>query len=228
MTHEIQTRKDLATAYRIMAKLGWSDLTAGHATARIPDTEYILINPWGYAFSEITPDNLIRITLDEDITQRQDINPAGILIHSAIHKHTGTGAVIHTHSVAGAAVAADSRGLLPISQISLFARANLAYHEYDGIFVDSDEQQSLIQDLGNKCMMIMRNHGLLTTGPDIKVALMRMNTLQTACEIQSLCNHQHVQLISDAAQSSHAHRVQTLNTLVDWSATWRMLSRMVE
>lgn len=227
MTPEDQTRYDLATVYRLMARLGWDDLMFGHATARIPGTDHILVNQWGLAFHEITPENLVKVSVDGQVIGDQSINPAGFVIHGVIHKRMPhVGGIIHTHSISGAAVAADSRGLLPISQISLSARASLAYHDYQGIFVDTHEQDSLISDLGDKNMMIMRNHGLLALGPDIRVAAFRMYILQTACEIQMRCNHDHLQLISVEAQQNHASRVHALNSQVDWGAAWHMLTRL--
>jgi ribulose-5-phosphate 4-epimerase/fuculose-1-phosphate aldolase len=47
-----------------------------------------------------------------------------------------------------------------------------------------DEQQRLVADLGDKPVMILRNHGLLTTGRSVVEAFLRMYYLEKACEIQ--------------------------------------------
>ena len=49
------------------------------------------------------------------------INPAGFMIHSAVHaaRHDAQ-CVMHTHTLNGVAVSAQKRGLLPISQQSIF------------------------------------------------------------------------------------------------------------
>ena len=59
------------------------------------------------------------------------INPAGFVIHSAVHsaRHDAQ-CVMHTHTLNGVAVSAQKRGVLPISQHSIFVLASLAYHDY--------------------------------------------------------------------------------------------------
>ena len=86
------------------------------------------------------------------------INPAGYTIHSAIHAaRKDAGCVLHTHTKAGVAVSAQSQGLMPISQISLFPFASLAYHDYEGIALNEDEKSRLVSDLGDKSFLILRS-----------------------------------------------------------------------
>ena len=73
---------------------------------------------------------------------------------------------------------------MPLSQQSLFALASLAYHDYEGVALRDDEKARLQQDLGNANFMILRNHGLLTTGNTIPDAFLAMYILQTSCQIQ--------------------------------------------
>ena len=39
-----------------------------------------------------------------------------------------------------------------------------AYHDFEGIALDLSERERLVADLGEKKVMILRNHGLLTHG----------------------------------------------------------------
>jgi rhamnose utilization protein RhaD (predicted bifunctional aldolase and dehydrogenase) len=72
--------------------------------------------------------------------------------------------VIHTHTTAGIAVSAQRDGLLPISQHALKFYGKLAYHEYEGIALDTEERERLVAALGSHQAMILRNHGLLAAG----------------------------------------------------------------
>jgi ribulose-5-phosphate 4-epimerase/fuculose-1-phosphate aldolase len=83
-------------------------------------------------------------------------------------------------------VSAQADGLLPISQASLFPYATLAYHDYEGVALNDDEKPRLVADLGNKNALILRNHGLLTTGATIADAFLMMYILETACQTQIL------------------------------------------
>ena len=61
---------------------------------------------------------------------------------------------------------------------------DVAYHPFEGVTVHDDEGPRLVVSLGNKRIMILRNHGILVTGSDIFNASRWMWTLQRACEVQ--------------------------------------------
>jgi len=113
------------------------------------------------------------------------VNPAGFIIHSAIHEaRPDVHCVLHTHTLHGVAVSAQKDGLLPISQQSMFPLTSLAYHDYEGVAVRPDEKPRLVADLGDKRNLILRNHGLLTCGRTVSEAFQGMYILEAACRIQ--------------------------------------------
>jgi ribulose-5-phosphate 4-epimerase/fuculose-1-phosphate aldolase len=185
---EWRLRRDLAAVYRLIAHFRMTDLIFTHISARIPGPEHhFLINPYGLFFDEITASNLVKIGLDGHAVEPTPypVNPAGFVIHSAIHgAREDAHCVLHTHTKAGCAVAAQKDGLLPVNQMSMEFYGKVAYHDYEGIALDMDEQARLVKDLGGKPVMILRNHGLLTVGKDPQQAFLRMYYLEKACEIQ--------------------------------------------
>lgn len=187
---EWQQRVDLAACYRLIAMYGWDDIVFTHVSARVPGPdEHFLINAYGMLFEEITASSLVKIDLQGDkvVDSPHMVNPAGFVIHSAVHaaRHD-VGCVLHTHTKAGIAVSAQADGLLPISQTSLFPFATLAYHDYEGIALNDAEKPRLVADLGHNNALILRNHGLLTTGATVADAFLMMYMLETACQIQVL------------------------------------------
>jgi ribulose-5-phosphate 4-epimerase/fuculose-1-phosphate aldolase len=86
--------------------------------------------------------------------------------------------------VAGVAVAASAGGLLPISQQAIFPLSSLGYHDYEGVALRDDEKPRLVQDLGDRNYLILRNHGLLTAGPTIADAFLFMYVFERACQVQ--------------------------------------------
>ena len=186
---EWQTRVDLAACYRLVAQYGWDDLVFTHITAKIPGVEnQFLINPYGMMFAEITASSLVKIDLfgkklDED--NLHPVNPAGFVIHSAIHaaRHDAK-CVLHLHTPNGIAVSAQKGGVLPISQQSIFVLSSLAYHDYEGVALNDDEKPRLVRDLGDKSFFMLRNHGLLTVGETIADAFQAMYIFETTCMIQ--------------------------------------------
>jgi ribulose-5-phosphate 4-epimerase/fuculose-1-phosphate aldolase len=188
-SEEWQVRCDLAAAYQLAAQFRWTDLIFTHFTARVPGCEYMLINPYGMMFDEITASNLVKIDKDcniiEDVTGH-GVNQAGFVIHGCVHEaRPEVNCVIHTHTRAGVAVSAQKSGLLPISQHSLRTYGMLTYHDYEGIALDMDERERLAGDLGpTSKAMILRNHGLLSVGKSVSEAFEIMYYLDTACQIQ--------------------------------------------
>jgi len=185
---EWRTRVDLAAAYRLVALYGWDDLVFTHISARVPGAEHhFLINPYGLMFEEITASNLVKVDHEARIVMETpySVNPAGFMIHSAVHGARADAlCVMHLHTTAGVAVAAQREGLLPISQQAAIALAALSYHDYEGLALDEREKPRLTADLGNSRSLILRNHGLLTVGGTPAEAFVVMYNLQRACEIQ--------------------------------------------
>ena len=185
---ERKMRIDLAACYRLIALNGMDDLLATHISARVPGPdEHFLINPYGLLFCQVTASNLIKVDLDGNILSESEygINPAGFVIHSAIHGgRPDVVCIIHTHTVAGMAIACLEEGLLPLSQKSLRFYNRIAYHDYEGKSDDLDERSRLVRDIGDKNALILRNHGLLTCGASIGRAYHAMLNLEKSCKIQ--------------------------------------------
>jgi len=56
----------------------------------VPGPEnHFLINPYGLRYDEMTASSLVKIDLDGNLVEPSDypFNPAGFVIHSAIHQH---------------------------------------------------------------------------------------------------------------------------------------------
>jgi len=180
-------RQELACAYRLFDHFGWHELIYNHITVRVPGEKgHFLINPFGLMYREVTASNLVKIDIDGKVVLGDHpVNRAGFVIHSAIHRaRKDAHAVAHTHTTAGQAVSCQEQGLLPMSFSAVMFHDRIAYHAFEGITLDLDEQERLLADLGDKDVMILRNHGLLTCGPTLADAFQEMYQLQRSCEVQ--------------------------------------------
>ena len=188
-------RVELAAAYRAVDHFGWTEQIYAHLTARVPGTDdHFLINPWGLNYDEITASNLVEIDIDGKVVNPGSggpgaagaINYAGFVIHSALHmiKASDNHVVMHTHTVAGMAVAALAEGLLPISMFSTAFHGNLAYHDYEGASLYLDERERLVASLGSARAMVLRNHGLMVVGRTVPECFLRLYRLERACQVQ--------------------------------------------
>lgn len=233
---EWAVRLDLAAAYRLMARFGMTDLIYTHISARVPGRhDRFLINPYGRLFEEITASSLVEIDLEGVPVGpgAHPVNPAGFVIHSAIHAaRRDVACVMHTHTLAGMAVAGAGCGLLPLNQMSMQFYNRIAYHDYEGISLELSERERLVRDLGDKQAMILRNHGLLTVGRSVSEAFSLMYYLDRACAIQvaampmgqlvtpspEVCEHA-------ARQHERYAEESTEHTDREWNALLRMLDR---
>ena len=229
-------RVDVAACYRLVALFRMNDLVYNHISGRVPGEDgHFLINPYGYAYEEVTASSLVKIDFDGkrvlDSGTGYGVNLAGFVIHSAVHKaRHDVDCVIHTHSPAGMAVSALKCGLLPLTQNAMFFGA-IGYHDYEGPAVDLDEQQRLVRDLGGGAAMILRNHGLLTAGSTVCEAFVTMHWLEKACQAQlaaMACNTElnfpapeTVALTNERYRPGQRRKI----TELEWPAMLRMLDR---
>ena len=73
--------------------------------------------------------------------------------------------------------------MLPLTQQANELRDMVCYHDY-GMVDDDEVCIRLGEDLGDKWLMFMRNHGLLAVGTTIAQAFYYLYTLENACKVQ--------------------------------------------
>jgi ribulose-5-phosphate 4-epimerase/fuculose-1-phosphate aldolase len=189
---EWQARIDLAACYRLVEMYGMADMMANHITVRVPGEEAaFLINAYGMMYEEITASSLIKVDHSGAVLSKPDfgdldygINKAGYVIHSAVHEaRPDVGCIIHTHSWASMAVSSLACGLLPQTQTAM-RFLKIGYHDYQGVVLDTAEQESLVADLGAGEALILRNHGALIVGRTAGEAFNWAHRLELACRAQ--------------------------------------------
>jgi ribulose-5-phosphate 4-epimerase/fuculose-1-phosphate aldolase len=234
---EWETRVNLAACYRLMAEFGMVEMIANHISARVPGTQNeFLINPYGMLYEEMTASCMIKIDIDGKVLFNDtefEVNEAGYVIHSAIHgaRHD-VDCIIHTHTLAGMAVSAMKRGLMPIAQTSLRWAKGVSYHAYEGIALNLDERERLVKDLGKNDALILKNHGLLTCAPSIPECFNNMYRLERACQLQVMtlsCNTE-IELPPEEVVNEAWHLfqpgVRRRFGLLEWPALLRKLDKV--
>lgn len=185
---EWSTRIDLAACYRLVAQHGWTDLIYTHISARVPNSDHhYLLNPFGWTFDEVTASSLVKIDVDGNKIGESEhrIHKAGFVIHGAVHAaREDANCIIHLHTPAGMAVSALECGLLPLSQHAMLFHGRVGYHESEGLALDLRERERLVRDLGDNCVVFLRNHGTLVIGSSVPEAYSMMWHLEQACRTQ--------------------------------------------
>lgn len=180
-------KRDLALAYRIAHLLNLDDHTYTHLSARSPHGFYVY--PFGYLFEEVTEECLLEVTLAGKILQDNHLpyNPTATVIHSGLYKaRPDIQAVFHLHTPAIVAVASMEKGVLPISQWALHFYGRIHYHDYDSLALTEDQGLGLGEDLGDKPILMLRNHGVVICAATIQEAMFYAYHLEKACRTQCL------------------------------------------
>lgn len=236
---ERAVRVNLAACYRLAAHFGWTELVYTHITARVPGThDQFLINPFGLTFDEITASSLVKVDVDGKILEPTPyrVQEAGFVIHSAVHMaRSDVECVFHNHTRAGMAVSMLDEGLLPLSQHAMMFHGKLAYHESEGFAIDFAERQRIAVDLGQKKVLMLRNHGPLVAAESVAEAFSMMFMLEKAMQAQldamATGGRLHYPPQGTAEQiSGYVYQpgtsAQALPDTVEWPAMLRLLDRI--
>ena len=185
---EWTARQELAACYRIFAMMGWDEMIFNHITVKIDGEDgAFLINPYGLHFSEVTASSLVKIDIDGNklADSPYPVNRAGFVQHSLFHRHLPHAhAIIHTHTTATAAVCGLEGGLQPVNFYACNFIGQVGYHDFEGVTVRDEEGPRLLEALGDKTILLLRNHGPVVMGRTLPEAFIKYWALQRACEIQ--------------------------------------------
>lgn len=185
-------RCELAEFYHLIDWFGWTETIFNHISARLPGpAQHYLVNPFGLNYDEVTPENLLKVGLDGRKVEPSewDANPAGFALHSAIHgARDDIHCVVHTHTTEVSAIARKARGFGhdDFYGAQLFGR--IGYHTFEGITLFADEKARMLASLGDRHILVLRNHGVAVGEATIAKTFFLLWTVQRAAEIQCLAD----------------------------------------
>ena len=186
---EWKARLDLAACYRIFDHLGWGESIYNHISVAVPGEEgAFLINPFGLLYDEVTASNLVKIDVEGNNIGGSPymVNKAGFTQHAHFHKVLGerANAICHVHTTATMAVCSHEGGLLPTNFYACGFQGQIGYHDFEGVTVRAEEGERLVENLGKKRVLMLKNHGPVVMGRTVQEMFLTMWSLQRACEIQ--------------------------------------------
>lgn len=234
MDIDLEIKKNLAFAYQIIAKLGLDDHTYTHLSARPAGADYYYIYPFGLRFGEVETDNLLKVSLTGEILQGEEYqyNQTGYVIHGNIYQaRPDLNSIFHLHTVATVAVSTMREGLLPISQWALHFYQQIAYHDYNSLSLDYQlHGKALINDLADKKLIFLRNHGYIACGATIWETMFYCHHLEYACKTQIAALSSNQDLIIPSAEICRQAHQDLINFEQDlgrrdWEAWIRWLEQ---
>ncbi len=185
-------RRQLADFYHLVDHLGWTELIFNHISVRVPGSEHhYLVNPFGLYYDEITPENLIKVGVDGHLVEPSDYpaNPAGFALHGVIHANRAdVGCIAHTHTTPISAVTLKAGGFEHDGFYGAQLSGRVGYHDFEGITLYDDERERMLASIGDKHVLVLRNHGVAVAERDIPRTFMLLWIVQRAAEIQLAAN----------------------------------------
>ncbi len=186
----LHRKQELAAAFRIFGRFGFSEGVAGHITARDPEhPDRFWVNPFGMNFAMIKVSDLICVDHEGNVVEgSRPVNKAAFCIHSQVHAaRPDVVAAAHAHSVHGKALSSLDCVLDPITQDACaFFEDHSKYDDYRGVVSDTDEGRRIGVALGSGKAVILANHGLLTVGGSVAEAAWWFVTMERSCQAQLL------------------------------------------
>jgi ribulose-5-phosphate 4-epimerase/fuculose-1-phosphate aldolase len=183
---ERQLRVDLCAAFRIAARLDWHESVANHfSLAASADGRYFLINPLWRHFSRIRASDLLLVDAQaSDMSALPPLDPTAWAIHGTMHACLPQArCVLHVHPPHATALSclADPE-IKPIDQTSARFYQRVAIDtEFGGMADNAAEGLRLARALGDKRVLMMRNHGVLVVGDTVAEAFDALYHLERAC-----------------------------------------------
>jgi len=218
-----ETRRDqlerLTAGFRLFSYFGYDEGVAGHITLRDPEhKDHFWVNPLGVHFSQIKISDLLLVNHAGEVVQgERPVNVAAFAIHSRLHHaRPDVNAAAHSHSMFGKTFSTFGKLLDPISQDSCaFYERQAIHNHFSGVVEETEEGDNIANALGDKTVLFLQNHGILSTGSSIDIALWYYFSLERCCQSQ---------LIADAAGKTtlipHDTAIKTREYIANDLAAW--------
>ena len=185
-----RARIDLAACHRLAARFGLNEGIDNHLTLLVPQrSERFYLAPFGLLWSEVKASDLLELDFSgKAVTGHGRVEDTALCIHLAVHRlKRAASCVLHTHMPYATALGMlEDPRLVMASQAALGFHDDIAYADYAGLALDYAEGERLARALGDKSVLMMRNHGVLVTGPSAARAFERLYFLERACQAQVL------------------------------------------
>jgi ribulose-5-phosphate 4-epimerase/fuculose-1-phosphate aldolase len=221
----------LTAGFRLFAHFGFDEGLAGHITYRDPEfSDHFWVNPIGMHFSQIKVSDLLLVNHDGEVVQgERPVNRAAFAIHSRLHRaRPDVNAAAHSHSIYGRTFSSLGKLIDPITQDSCaFFEDQALFSEFSGVVYDTGEGDKIAKALGDKKTAILQNHGLLTTGNCVDVALWLFVSMDRCCQNQLLAEATgEPVIISD--EMARLTKSQIANDLALWGSFQPLYDLMLE
>jgi ribulose-5-phosphate 4-epimerase/fuculose-1-phosphate aldolase len=222
----LHRKQRLAASFRLFGRFGFDEGVAGHITARDPEhTDQFWVNPFGRNFKHVRVVDRNGTVVHGDAF----VNQAAFAIHSQVHEaRPEIVAAAHSHSLHGKAWSSLGRLLDPLTQDACaFFEDHALFDDYTGVVLDPEEGKRIAHALGENKAVILRNHGLLTTGYSVDEAVWSFITMERTCQAQLLAEAAGtpVKIADEMARTTHDQTGSPVACYFSFQPLWDWITR---
>lgn len=180
-----QLKFDICCAARILYRAGLSVANAGHISVRIaPDR--MLMNRFGPSFGTLSPNDILALDFRGNILEDQTLHKnvrvnETVELHGVIHRYNPElVCALHTHPPATVTWSTFRSVPEIYDQESCLLAGDVAVvdEDYEGLASTEERLRTAAITLGSHRAVILPNHGAITTGPNVQIALFAMILLE--------------------------------------------------
>jgi L-ribulose-5-phosphate 4-epimerase len=167
-------RRSVAQLNVDLLRWGLVAWTSGNVSARVPDTDLLVIKPSGVGYDDLTPESMVVCDLDGNVVDGKLAPSSDTAAHAYVYRAMpGVGGVVHTHSTYATAWAARGEeipcvltamadefgGPIPVGPFALVGSEAIG--------------KGIVSTLAGSRSpaVLMRNHGVFTIGATAKAAV---------------------------------------------------------
>ncbi|HXW73668.1 MAG TPA: aldolase [Steroidobacteraceae bacterium] len=187
---ERSARVDLAACHRLAYRFGLSEGIDNHLTMIVPGrSDRFYLAPFGLLWAEVRASDLLELDFSGTVVAGQGlVEDTALYIHLPVHRlKPDARCVLHTHMPHATALGTLDDPRLPMAvQSALGFFDDIAYADYNGLALDYAEGERMARALGDRSVLVLRNHGVLVTGRSVAQAFERLYFFERACQVQML------------------------------------------
>ncbi len=162
-------------------------LTFGVVSARIPQTDRVIITPSGFSKASVKTSDLITVDLEGQRVEGHLRPSVETKMHCYIHKQRpDVGAVLHTHSPIASGFASSREPVPCVSTEQAFHLGGIVPLVEKYIMPGSEKEEDLrtiLQTLESCPAALLQNHGVVVTGGNLKEAIENAIVVEDAAKI---------------------------------------------
>ncbi len=179
--------EDVAWACRILAMVGYEDLTLGHVSARGSDDRTIYIKRKGVALGEVTPGDVLAVDLAGEAAGGNGMHLETVLHTEVYKRRPEVRGVVHGHPMYATAFGATDADFSFLTHDSvMFVKGISTYDGVPDLIMDQRQGAEVAEALGDGTALLLRNHGVLVAERDVRWAVLASALLERAVQMQLL------------------------------------------